>query len=889
LPDGQVALMFTDVEGSTLLAARLGERWPEVLATQRRLLREEVVAHGGVEVDAAGDGLFFAFGGEQAAERAAAAAEGGQRRLAAVPWPDQAELRVRIGIHVGRPLRGEDSYAGVEVHKAARIADAANGGQVLCSRQTAERLPERTLRDLGEFRLKDLTAAERLYLLELEGLPVDSRSPRSLNATNLPLQPLPLIGRAVEVKQAVELVERGVRLVTFTGAGGIGKTRLALEVAAELAHRFANAVYWVPLATVVLPEHVAGTVAAMVGAPTESDGLVRFLRDKRLLLVADNFEHVLPAAPLVAELLQAAPGLTVLATSRAPLHLSAETELTVGELGEYAAVELFVARAQTVMPDFEPSPRTAEICRRLDGIPLALELAAARLRHFGEETLLARLDRSLDLLTGGPADMPERQQTLRGVIAWSYQLLAPDGRRLLNRLSVFAGRATLELAERVCGDGVDVLEHIGALVDQNLLRFFRSPGEQEHYFMLESVRAFALEQLAASGELDVIRRRHRDVYLELCESAQPITGMAGIQLLLPERANLRAALRFSLDSEPAAEKTLRLAYTLWRYFLETGSITEGQAWLEEALSGAPEEPSLLMARALDAAGLVAAQRGEFQRALELNEQARAHAEEVVGGGLALGWIWSRRGQILIDLGALDDAVAALVQARSLFDRSPLARAWTLIELGRSCILAGDNDGALTQFREAQADAAVAGEPVAAAYAQALAGCALAFSGDVSAGLAAAEHGLELLRRERAQFTLTIALLHTAPAFRQAEQTERERETVGEAIRLALDSGVVPRAGACLEAAARLAVDNGNPEAAARLWGVADRLAAELGVVPTPLRLQLRARAEQLARDQLGDVGLRAGQQAGAGAHLSVTEALELAAQALAAVAHPAAA
>jgi class 3 adenylate cyclase len=240
LPDGQVALMFTDVEGSTLLAARLGERWPEVLATQRRLLREEVVAHGGVEVDAAGDGLFFAFGGEQAAERAAAAAEGGQRRLAAVPWPDQAELRVRIGIHVGRPLRGEDSYAGVEVHKAARIADAANGGQVLCSRQTAERLPERTLRDLGEFRLKDLTAAERLYLLELEGLPVDSRPPRSLNATNLPLQPLPLIGRAVEVKQAVELVERGVRLVTFTGAGGIGKTRLALEVAAELAHRFAN-------------------------------------------------------------------------------------------------------------------------------------------------------------------------------------------------------------------------------------------------------------------------------------------------------------------------------------------------------------------------------------------------------------------------------------------------------------------------------------------------------------------------------------------------------------------------------------------------------------------------------------------------------------------------
>ena len=878
LPAGPVALVFTDVEGSTRLAGSLGAAWPDVLAAHRRVVRSAVADNGGREVDSAGDGFFFVFEGAEPVAAAAAAAAGAQRGIAAHAWPGGVDLRIRIGIHAGSPLRTEDGYVGMDVHKAARVTDAANGGQVLCSEEARDLLPGQTLHDLGYFRLKDLTAAERLFQLHVDGVTLDSRPPRSLNATNLPMQPSRLIGRRSDVERAVELIiERGARLVTFTGSGGIGKTRLALEVAAELAHHFANAVYWVPLATVDDPDHVEGTIAAMIGAPTESDGLLRFLRERRLLLVADNFEHVLAAVPLVAGLLREARGLTVIATSRAPLHLSTEVEVPVRELGDLEAVELFAARAEAVSPEFESSPRTLEICRRLDGIPLALELAAARLRHFGEETLLARIDSSLDLLTGGPADLPERQRTLRGVIAWSYELLSPDQRRLFNRLSVFAGRASVELAEEVCGsDGMDVLGGISSLVEQNLLRFFTPPGEHEHYFMLESVRAFALEQLAASGEEDAIRRRHRDAFLQLAESLDPTTSMVGIRALGPERANLQAALRFSLDCEPTAEATLRLAYALWRYFLENGSITEGRAWLKEALERSEAQPSFLRARALDAASLLAAQRGEFERALELNVQAHSAADALGDEtGFALGWIYSRRGQILIDVGELDEAADALERACTLLVGVPRGRAWALIELGRTAILKLDNHAALERFRLAEAEAERAADPVGTSYAQAMAGCALALAGDIDAGLPAIEAGIEHLQSERANFTLTIALLHAAPVFRLAGLRARERTAVTDAVRLALDSGVIPRAGACLEAAARIALDDGRAADAARMWGVSDRIANELGVVQSPLRRQLRAPYERLARESLGEEALRREQERGAA--LGLTEALETAA------------
>ncbi|MGZ4387502.1 MAG: adenylate/guanylate cyclase domain-containing protein, partial [Gaiellaceae bacterium] len=756
LPSGSLALVFTDVERSTQLASRLGERWPEVLATYRRLVRTSFEPYGGVEVDVAGDGFFFVFPEPHAAAAAAAAAEACEREISGNPWPSGGDVRVRIGIHCATLAPTQEGYAGLEVHKAARIGSAAHGGQVLLSQETRDVLGDRVVSDLGEFRLKDLTAAERLFQLEIDGLASSFPAPRSLNATNLPVQPLPLIGRQHEVATVLELLRGGARLVTLTGPGGIGKTRLALEVAAELAHDFEDAVYWVPLATIDEPQRVPDLIAAMLGAPIENDGLLRFLRHRKVLLVADNFEHVVDAVPVIAELLAGAPHLQIVATSRSLLHLSAERELLVAALHELDAAELFTARAQAVLPGFEASETTLAICRKLECIPLALELAAARLRHFGEETLLRRLDRSLDVLIGGPTDLPERQQTLRGVVVWSYELLAPEERRLLDRLSVFAGRASLELIEQVCGDGGDILPGVSSLVDKNLLRWFAPPGELEHYFMLEAVREFALEQLAADGDEIEIRRRHRDAFLQLAESLDPVRRMAGIQALVPERNNVRAALRWSLDTEPAAEETLRLAYILWRYWLETGSVSEGWAWLEEAIAATSGLGGRLQAQALDAASLLAAQKGDFPTALELNERSQAVAEETGVDGALLGWILARRGQIDIDRGALAEAAEVLIRAGEILrrERQLNAEAWTLIELGRTMLLRGDAAAAAEQFSDAVEAARSDDAAAAGAYARVLLGVARSFSGGAETGVAEIEAGLDQLRALAANFTLT---------------------------------------------------------------------------------------------------------------------------------------
>jgi tetratricopeptide (TPR) repeat protein len=389
------------------------------------------------------------------------------------------------------------------------------------------------------------------------------------------------------------------------------------------------------------------------------------------------------------------------------------------------------------------------------------------------------------------------------------------------------------------------------------------------------VRDFALERLVAAGEDALIRRRHRDVFLELAESLDPVQHMAGIVALVPERNNLRAALRWSIDAEPAAAETLRLAYVLWRYWLETGSISEGWTWLEEGLDAGGGDATL-RARALDAAGLVAAQRGDFPAALALNDQSREVAETIEGDQGVLGWVLSRRGQIEIDRGALADADVALDRALSIFRREemPVAEAWTLIERGRASLVGGDTELAMARFQDAVTAGLRGDEHVAAAYAAALLGSARVFSGAVDDGLGELEVGLTDLREHAANFTLTIALLHGAPAYRLAGLAERERATVREAIQLSLDSGVVPRATACLEAAARLAVDAKRFGDAVRLWGAADRLVTKLGVTPTALRLSLRASVASAAHQALSPAEIERESQNGA--RLGIDEALDFA-------------
>ncbi len=431
LPSGTVTFLFTDVEGSTQLLHELGdEHYAEALDEHRRVIRD--ACHEGVEVDTQGDAFFVAFPTAPAALEAAAQAS---TELASGP------IRVRMGIHTGTPHVGEEGYVGVDVHRAARIAACGHGGQVLVSASTASLVGAGRLRDLGEHRLKDLGAAEHIYQLGDEDFPPLA----SLHQTNLPVPSTPFLGRAEELSDVVGLLSRDdVRLLTLTGAGGTGKTRLALQAAAEVADGYPHGVWWVPLAVLRDPELVRAATEQALGATSD---LVEHIGDRRMLLLFDNFEHVVEAASGVARLLADCPALDVLVTSREPLHLTGEQEYPVPPLRPEEGVDFFLARARAVEPDFAADQVVPEICRRLDELPLALELAAARVKALSAAQILERLEQRLPLLTGGASDLPERQRTLRATIEWSHELLSAEEQRLFARLAVFRGGCTLEAAE----------------------------------------------------------------------------------------------------------------------------------------------------------------------------------------------------------------------------------------------------------------------------------------------------------------------------------------------------------------------------------------------------------------------------------------------------------
>jgi len=424
LPSGTVTSLFTDIEGSTRLLEQEGSRYTDLLADHRRALRAAFAAHDGVEVDTQGDAFFVAF---RAAGDAVAAAAAAREALGDGP------IRVRIGIHTGEPILTDEGYVGLDVHRAARIAGAAHGGQIVCS-ETTRRLLERgaPARELGVHRLKDLIEAERLYQLGDGDFP----PLRTLDATNLPTASSEIIGREREVAELVSLLSNGTRLLTVTGPGGTGKTRLALQAAAELVGSLRDGVFWVPLAGLGDPDVVAAEIAQAVGA---RDDLAGFLRGRELLILLDNFEHLLAGAPAVATMLEAADRVRVLVTSRAPLRLAAEREYRLEPLATRDAAAFFAERARATGREVSPDSRVVgAICRRLDGLPLALELAAARTRLLAPDRLLERLDATLPILTGGRRDAPERQRTLRATIEWSYDLLDDRGKAVFARLAVFA-------------------------------------------------------------------------------------------------------------------------------------------------------------------------------------------------------------------------------------------------------------------------------------------------------------------------------------------------------------------------------------------------------------------------------------------------------------------
>jgi predicted ATPase len=583
LPSGTVTFLFTDIEGSTRLLYELGDRYAEALAEHRRLLRAAFARHGGVEVDMQGDAFFAAFA--RVSEAVTAAAEA-QQALSEGP------IRVRMGLHTGEPTVTEDGYVGLDVHRAGRIASAAHGQQVLLSRTTRDLLePEIELRDLGEHRLKDLAEPQRLYQLGHDEFP----PLRSLNQSNLPVQPTALVGRERELGEVLELL-RSHRLVTLTGTGGSGKTRLALQAAAELVEEFPDGVWFVSLASLGKPELVEPAIAQTLGVK-EPQTIEHYLEHKQALLLLDNFEHLLEAAPRLAVLRQA-PKVKLLVTSRASLRLSGEYEFPVPPLSGEEATRFFVERAQAAKPSFRPDIYVPLICRRLDNLPLAIELAAARVKVLSPEALLARLEKRLPLLTGGSRDLPERQQTLRATIEWSYELLDEDERRLFARLAVFAGGCILETAEEVC-EGT--LDQFASIIDKSLVVL-----DEDRLSLHETIREYALERLEQSGESRWMRQRHADYFLKRFETVfyggqESRETFAGIALAVREQDNARAALLLYRDISER-EKQARLAGAL-EPFWAVISPREGQRMLEEVLAY-EALPTAVRARALFAAALV---------------------------------------------------------------------------------------------------------------------------------------------------------------------------------------------------------------------------------------------------------------------------------------------
>ena len=684
LPTGTLTFLFSDIEGSTRLVQALGAGYGALLERHQVLLRAAFDEADGVEVATEGDSFFVVFRSALAAVGAAAAA---QRGLAAEPWPgDAGAVRVRMGLHTGEAMLGGDNYLGLDVHRAARIGAAAHGGQILISDITRGLVAgslsaDLSLRDLGLHRLKDLDQPERLFELAVSGLTQEFPPPRTLETpTNLPGQVTDFIGRKREVQDVVDLL-RHSRLLTLTGPGGTGKTRLALQVASDVRWEFTGGAFFADLSLLTDPALIPTTIATALGVREQPNrpllaSLQAHLQDRRLLLVLDNFEQLQAGAPLVAQLLEAAPDLVVLVTSREVLHLRGEQEYPVPPLGlpdaaslsdlnalaQYDAVALFIRRAQAARPDFEidnhSAPAVAGICARLDGLPLAIELAAARVKVLDPESILRRLEGSLSLLTSTTRDLTERQRTLRGAIDWSHDLLDPTERILFRRLGIFVGGCSIERAQEICdGDGrlgIDMLDGLTSLTDKSLLRRLSPVDGEPRLGMLETVREYALERLTESPDWEVVRHRYEDLFAALAlRSAGEIMGTdqkAWADRLEGERDNLRAAIQ-RLADDGLTERALDMGAALWRFWQMRGNLAEGRATLEELLARPDASvPTLGRARALSALGglaywqsdMAAAERAYVEGlAIERSQDDPAGLAEALYN---LGFVWAISGK-----------------------------------------------------------------------------------------------------------------------------------------------------------------------------------------------------------------------------------------------------
>jgi predicted ATPase/class 3 adenylate cyclase len=760
-PGGTLTLLFTDIEESTRLLQFLGEEYERVLAEHQQLIRAAVRQHGGHEVDTTGDGFFIVF---PRAREAVLSAIDAQRAIYAHSWPGGSPLRVRMGLHTGEPARSQGKYVGLDVHRAARIASAAWGGQILLSHTTRDLvegdLPEgTTLRDLGMHRLKDLQRSEHLHQVVRGDLPAEFPPLPSLDTlpNNLPRKLTSFIGREQEIADVRRLLAT-TPLLTIVGVGGAGKTRLALQVGADLLAGFRHGAWLVEFAPVSDPRQVPEAVAVALGV-REYPGLslhaslLHYLSTRHLLLVLDNCEHVIAAAAeLVETLLSAAPDVRLLCTSREPLGIAGETiwripslrlpragpDGSVASLAQNEAVRLFAERARTVAPGFEltgeNTPLIARICVRLDGIPLAIELAAARVRVLSVQQVAARLDDRFRLLAGGSRTALPRQQTLRAAMDWSHDLLTAAEQTLLRRLSVFAGGWTLEAAEVICGGRAEeragVLDLLTRLVDKSLVEV--DGAATPRYTMLETVRQYAREKLLDAQEAPQFRSRHRDWFLALAEEAaahlQGPQQRTWLDRLEREWDNLQVALEWSTEGQDPAPG-LRMAGALWRFWYLRGHLTTGATWLEEALRRAPA-PTITRAWALNGAAVLAHSVGSYTRAVELADEtmrlARTLGDDraLASGQLLRSAVHQAQGDFGRAASLADESLAVFRTAEDLW-----GQALALSVLGDLAVTQGEYESALRRYEESTVLFRRVGDAWGIAYSQRGSGFAARLQGD----------------------------------------------------------------------------------------------------------------------------------------------------------------
>jgi predicted ATPase/class 3 adenylate cyclase len=868
-PTGTVTFLLTDIEASTKLAQKFQDTWPLIQTQLDTLMQAAMATHQGYIFRSIGDEFGIAF---ETALNALEASLAAQRALNKEDWGGKGPIRVRMGLHTGPATPRADEYEGyLTLAHTKRLMSIAYGGQILLSESTEallrDSLPEGiTLKDLGVHRLKDFERGEHIFQVVAPDLPAEFPRPKSLDVSpnNLPVQLTSFIGRSKEKDEVTQLLSKE-RLLTLTGPSGSGKTRLALQAAAELIEHFKDGVFFVALAPITEPGLVASTIAQSLGTIESSgrtimESIKDHLRNKSLLLLLDNFEQVISAAPLVADLLGASSELKILITSREGLRIRGESEYPVPplalpnlnqlppweSLSQYASVELFIQRAKAVKPGFrmtnDTAPTVVEICCRLDGLPLAIELAAARIKLLHPRTILTRMEHRLEFLTGGGRDLPARQQTLRNAIAWSYDLLDETEQKLFRRLSAFVGGCTVEAAEAVVEDYPthgSILDRLESLLDKSLLQEVEGTNSELRFMMLETLREFALEQLEASGEQATIRRRHADYFLSIAEETEVRLESAGqiewINRMEQEHGNFRAALEWSKTADGTAETCLRLASALGLFWEARGYYSEGRKLLADLLiTEHVQGRSPTRARILARSAELAYRQSDFSATMSLAGESLTIYREVgdrqgiASALIKLGNAATEMGDYVIASGFLEEALKTW---RELKDKHGMARA--LISSGWVALRSGKYGQAKKRLMEALALSRDLGDTRNLAFELSGLGEVALRQQDYLRATQLVEESLELRRQLGNKWGVGVSLGILGWIAMREEKWDRAMARLCESLEVRREIGDQSGSAWCLERLAAVAMAQGQTEKAARLFGAGAALRASIRSIIDP--------------------------------------------------------